>query len=74
MATAMLSACAATPNPETPMTSGTHLMPGPKAGVMSNKSMTWRNPYCTPEALANMPPEHRLACEQAQGTGTSPQK
>jgi len=26
MATAMLSACAATPNPETPMTSGTHLM------------------------------------------------
>ena len=49
-------------------------MPGPKAGVMSNKSMTWRNPYCTPEALANMPPEHGLACEQAQGTGTSPQK
>ena len=47
------------------MLSGTHNMPGTKAGTMGNQAMPERSPACTPEALATMPPEHRLACERA---------
>ena len=47
------------------MLSGTHTMPGPKAGTMSNQAMPERSSACSPEALATMPPEHRLACERA---------
>ena len=47
------------------MLSGTHTMPGTKAGIMSNQVMPERSSACSPEALATMPPEHRLACERA---------
>lgn len=50
--------------PGSSMLSGTHNMPGPKAGTMSNQVMPERSPACSPEALAAMPPEHRLACER----------
>jgi hypothetical protein len=33
-----------------------------KGGVMSNQAMPSRSIDCSPEALANMPPEHRQAC------------
>ena len=46
------------------MVSGTHNMPGPKAGTMSNQAMPSMSPNCSPEALATMPPEHRSACQQ----------
>ena len=51
--------------PGSSMLSGTHNMPGPKAGTMSNQVMPENSPACSPEALATMPPEHRLACERA---------
>ncbi len=55
-----VSACAHT---DDPMLSGAHSMTGPaKATTMSNEVMPSRNPNCTEEALAKMPPEHRQAC------------
>ncbi len=51
-------------HPDNEMLRGTHTMQGtPKPGSMSNKVMPSRSPDCSPEALANMPPEHRKACE-----------
>jgi len=45
--------------------SGTHNMPGPKAGTMSNQAMPAMSPNCSQEALAAMPSEHRLACQKS---------
>ena len=50
-----------------PMVMGTHNMPGTKAGTMSNQAMPPMSPNCSPEALATMPPEHRLACQRPPG-------
>ena len=57
-----VSACAATPHQEDKMLGGTHEMPN-KAGLMSNQAMPAGSIDCSPEALANMPPEHRQACQ-----------
>jgi len=57
-----LSACAATPHQEGEMLGGTHTMPN-KGGLMSNQAMPSSSIDCSPEALANMPPEHRQACQ-----------
>jgi hypothetical protein len=37
----------------------------PKAGSMPDKMMPERSPDCSEEALKNMPPEHRQACERS---------
>lgn len=64
---ATLGACAPQPHTQDSMQSGQHNMSGPpKAPVMSNEVMPERNPKCSEAALANMPPEHRLACEKAR--------
>jgi hypothetical protein len=55
-------ACAATPHQEGEMLGGTHVMPN-KGGMMSNQAMPSASIDCSPEALANMPPEHRQACQ-----------
>lgn len=47
------------------MLSGTHNMPGTKAGTMSNQVMPERSSACAAEAVATMPPEHRLACDRS---------
>jgi len=57
-----VSACAATPHQGDQMLGGTHEMPN-KAGLMSNQAMPSGSIDCSPEALANMPPEHRQACQ-----------
>jgi hypothetical protein len=57
-----VSACAATPHQEGEMLGGTHEMPN-KGGLMSNQAMPSSSIDCSPEALANMPPEHRQACQ-----------
>jgi len=57
-----VSACAATPHQEDQMLGGTHVMPN-KGGIMSNQAMPSASIDCSPEALANMPPEHRAACQ-----------
>jgi len=44
------------------MLGGTHTMPN-KGGMMSNQAMPSASIDCSPEALANMPPEHRQACQ-----------
>jgi len=44
------------------MLGGTHSMPN-KGGLMSNQAMPAASIDCSPEALANMPPEHRQACQ-----------
>lgn len=62
---ATLSACASGPHTNASMLSGSHIMPGPKAGNMSDRVMPSRSADCTEAALANMPPEHRQACERA---------
>jgi hypothetical protein len=62
LAAAALSACATEPHSDAAMLAGQHTM-APKAGMMSDKAMPNRSADCTPEALANMPPEHRQACE-----------
>ena len=64
---AAFTACAPQP-PSSDMTmSGTHTMPGPgKPATMSNEVMPGLSPYCSPEALAAMPPEHRAACGPQQ--------
>ena len=54
-------ACAATPHQGGEMLGVTHQMPN-KAGMMSNQAMPSGSIDCSPEALANMPPEHRQAC------------
>ena len=59
-----VSACAASPHSGDTMLGGTHEMPN-KAGVMSNQAMPSASIDCSPQALANMPPEHRQACEHA---------
>jgi hypothetical protein len=51
------------------MLGGTHEMPT-KGGVMSNQAMPSRSIDCSPEALANMPPEHRQACPNTTGLPT----
>ena len=61
---AAVSACAPRPHTDDTMLSGTHNMPGPKTGTMSNEVMPSRSPDCSPAALANMPIEHRQACAQ----------
>jgi hypothetical protein len=59
----ILTAVSACTHTESSMQAGTHNMPGPpKTGAMSNQVMPERNPNCSPEALATMPPEHRQAC------------
>ena len=57
-----VSACAATPHQEDQMLGGTHVMPN-KGGIMSNQAMPSASIDCSAEALANMPPEHRAACQ-----------
>ena len=57
-----VSACAATPHQEDQMLGGTHVMPN-KGGIMSNQAMPSASIDCSGEALANMPPEHRAACQ-----------
>jgi hypothetical protein len=65
--TATITACAPQPHTDDTMLMGTHSMPGPaKPGAMSNQAMPSRSPDCAPEALATMPPEHRLACERGR--------
>jgi hypothetical protein len=51
------------------MLGGTHVMPN-KGGVMSNQAMPSSSIDCSPEALANMPPEHRQACPNTTGLPT----
>jgi hypothetical protein len=65
---ATVSACAPGPHTDDTMLRGTHNMPGPPkaTGTMSNEVMPSRSPDCSPEALANMPPEHRQACERGR--------
>jgi hypothetical protein len=58
-----VSACAATPHQEGEMLGGTHVMPN-KGGVMSNQAMPSGSIDCSEAALANMPPEHRQACQR----------
>ena len=60
-----VSACAATPHQEDQMLGGTHVMPN-KGGIMSNQAMPSASIDCSAEALANMPPEHRAACQPRQ--------
>ena len=66
MLAATLSACASGPHTVDTMATGSHVMPGPKAGTMSDRVMPSRSADCTDEALAKMPPEHRQACEAAR--------
>lgn len=61
---AVVSACTPRQHTDDTMLSGTHTMPGPKAGTMANEQMPMRSPDCSPEALATMPPEHRQMCSQ----------
>jgi hypothetical protein len=61
---AAVSACTPRQHTDATMLSGTHTMPGPKAGTMANDQMPMRSPDCSPEALAAMPPEHRQMCAQ----------
>lgn len=51
----------ATEHSEADMLSGSHVM-GSK-NMMSDQAMPSHSMNCTPEALANMPPEHRRMCE-----------
>ena len=60
-----VSACASTPHQGGEMLGGTHTMPN-KGGMMSNQVMPSRSFDCSEEALANMPPEHRQACQPTQ--------
>ena len=57
-----VSTCAPTPHQGDEMLGGTHTMPN-KGGMMSNQVMPSRSFDCSEEALANMPPEHRQACQ-----------
>lgn len=61
-----LAACGgpAPQHTEGSMLSGTHNMPGSKAG-MSNEYMPERAFKCSEAELATMPPEHRQACLNA---------
>ncbi len=63
---AALSACASGPHTQASMATGTHVMPGPKGGVMPDRSMPSHSADCTEAALATMPAEHRAACEKVQ--------
>lgn len=65
--TATLSACANGPHTKDSMLSGSHVMPGSKAGTMSDRAMPSRSANCTESALASMPADHRQACEKPQG-------
>ena len=68
----VLSACTTGPHTEASMLSGSHVMPGPKSGTMSDRVMPSRSQDCTEAALANMPADHRKACEQKQGASSAP--
>lgn len=57
-----LSGCASEPHSDANMMSGAHAM-GSKS-MMSDKAMPSHSRNCTPEALANMPPEHRQMCQE----------
>lgn len=63
-----LSACAGGPHTNASMLSGSHVMPGQKAGVMSDRVMPSRSADCTDEALAKMPVEHHAICERARAS------
>lgn len=67
-----LSACAAGPHTDGSMLSGIHQMPAPKGGVMSDQAMPSQSPDCTNAALANMPSEHRQACEKNKAIPSTP--
>lgn len=64
IATVALSACTSGPHTDANMATGSHVMPGPKAGTMSDRVMPSRSADCTEAALATMPPEHRQICEK----------
>ena len=61
---AVVSACASGPHTNASMLSGSHMMPGAKAGLVGDRVMPSRSADCTVTALANMPPEHRQICEK----------
>ena len=68
----VLSACTTGPHTDASMLSGSHAMPGPKSGTMSDQVMPSHSQDCTEAALANMPADHRKACEQKPGASSSP--
>lgn len=69
---AAVSACATGPHTDASMLSGSHAMPGPKSGTMSDQVMPSRSQDCSEAALANMPPEHRQICEKALAKPNNP--
>lgn len=67
-----VSACTTGPHSDASMLSGSHAMPGPKSGTMSDQVMPSRSQDCTEAALANMPADHRKACEQKPNPPSTP--
>lgn len=69
---AAVSACAGGPHTDASMLSGLHMMPGAKAGLMSDRAMPLRSAGCTETALANILPEHRQVCEKTLAKPNNP--